>query len=127
MLLQLDVDRVKAVNDTLGHAAGDRVLTQVVDVTTGSTRSADVVGRLGGDEFAVLLAGAGAAEAARFGDRLGEGLTGGVTLSVGQACFPDDARDAEALHAAADAVLYARKRAGAEAREQATRPAGLPV
>jgi len=54
-VIMLDVDRLKPINDTFGHAAGDEVLKAVAETLAGMVRASDVVGRLGGDEFAVLL------------------------------------------------------------------------
>ena len=54
-VIMLDVDRLKPINDTFGHAAGDEVLKGVAGVLAGMVRASDVVGRLGGDEFAILL------------------------------------------------------------------------
>jgi diguanylate cyclase (GGDEF)-like protein len=54
-LVVLDVDRLKPINDTYGHAAGDEVLKAIVAALSGQVRASDVIGRLGGDEFAVLL------------------------------------------------------------------------
>ena len=51
----LDVDRLKPINDSFGHAAGDEVLKAIVGALTRQVRASDVVGRLGGDEFALLL------------------------------------------------------------------------
>ncbi len=110
-LLQLDVDRFKAVNDAHGHAAGDRVLAEAVALARRHLRSGDAIGRLGGDEFAVLLRDADAAEADDVRARLAAVLSFGATISVGRACHPADGTTAEALHAAADRDLYARKRA----------------
>src|SRR6201996_5568503 len=54
-LILVDVDRLKPINDTFGHAAGDQVLKAITAVLTSQVRASDVVGRLGGDEFALLL------------------------------------------------------------------------
>ena len=54
-LIVLDVDRLKPINDSFGHAAGDEVLKAIASTLTRQIRSSDVVGRLGGDEFALLL------------------------------------------------------------------------
>ena len=54
-LVVLDVDRLKPINDSFGHAAGDQVLKAIVSTLSGQVRSSDVIGRLGGDEFALLL------------------------------------------------------------------------
>src|SRR5690606_21705003 len=58
-MLFIDADHFKAVNDTFGHAAGDRVLREIGAVLEAAVEPGDLVGRLGGEEFAVLLAGAG--------------------------------------------------------------------
>ncbi|MGJ4940522.1 GGDEF domain-containing protein [Bradyrhizobium sp. HKCCYLS1011] len=62
-LILLDVDHLKPINDTFGHAAGDKVLKAVARALTAQVRSSDVVGRLGGDEFGVLLWNLSAADA----------------------------------------------------------------
>jgi diguanylate cyclase (GGDEF)-like protein len=54
-LIVLDIDRLKPINDTFGHAAGDRVLKAIADVLSHQIRASDVIGRLGGDEFGLLL------------------------------------------------------------------------
>ena len=122
-LLQLDLDRFKQVNDTLGHAAGDHVLVEVARVLTQETRAGDTLARLGGDEFVVLLSGmADAARALQVADRITRRLSRPIPF-VGQACrigasgglifAPARAFPApEAILRQADAALYAAKRAG---------------
>lgn len=122
-LLQLDLDRFKQVNDSLGHAAGDHVLAEVARVLTQETRAGDTLARLGGDEFVVLLSGmADAARAMQVADRITRrlarpipfegqpcriGASGGLILSPPRA-FPQP----DAMLRQADAALYAAKRAG---------------
>jgi diguanylate cyclase (GGDEF)-like protein len=120
-VLALDLDRLKRVNDTLGHAAGDEVLCETAERLLGTLRSTDVlsrpikstaprqdfVARLGGDEFVVLLteiarAEDAAAVAGRLGEVLAEPFThysGQVFLSasIGLAVYPSDGQDAETL------------------------------
>ncbi|MDQ1627551.1 MAG: hypothetical protein QOI54_1295 [Actinomycetota bacterium] len=123
-LLILDLDGFKAVNDTLGHPAGDVLLTQLAHTLRGSVRPHDVVARLGGDEFAVLLTrlpDAGQAEtvARHLLDRLREcsytvhGVQLSVDASVGIAIIPTDGRDTDQLVQRADIAMYQAKRAGA--------------
>jgi diguanylate cyclase (GGDEF)-like protein len=123
----IDIDHFKAVNDTYGHLAGDRVLRVIADRFTAQLRDGDLIGRFGGEEFAVLLPRTSAAEAARVAERLrahiadepiavGDGRSDGmlvsVTVSVGVAELGDAAQDLDDLLAAADAALYAAKSAG---------------
>ncbi len=120
-LLMLDLDRFKAVNDTLGHAAGDALLVSVADVLRGRMRRhTDAVARLGGDEFAILLGTADRADAERTAQSLVSAVrehtaTLGpvldrVTLSIGGVMVGAD--DATTLLHAADAALYRAKHAG---------------
>jgi diguanylate cyclase (GGDEF)-like protein len=116
-LLFIDVDKFKAVNDMLGHEAGDRVLQHVAAFLVRKVREADYVFRWGGDEFLILLA-CREQEALRKGAELKEGfaretapLPTGVGLSIG--CVelgPDD--DVYALVKVADERMYADKRRG---------------
>lgn len=122
-LLLLDLDRFKAVNDTLGHQAGDALLVQVAHVLTRLARQTDLVVRLGGDEFAVLIRdiatpGAAMAVARRLVDGLDgsaftvEGVLLDVQASAGLAILPDDAPDVAGLLQRADIAMYAAKRSG---------------
>jgi diguanylate cyclase (GGDEF)-like protein/PAS domain S-box-containing protein len=123
-LLYLDLDKFKAVNDTLGHGAGDALLQAVAARLRKQMRESDTVARVGGDEFAVILPDIGgreeaesvahkivAALAAPF--RLGtEQQHAVIGTSIGVAVYPTDARDAQALIKAADAAMYEAKRDG---------------
>jgi two-component system, cell cycle response regulator len=119
-----DMDHLKPVNDTLGHAAGDRAIAAVAAVIRGELRETDFGARYGGDEFVLLLphttADEGRVLAERICARLKEAtleVTGrriSIGASFGVACLPHDGPDtaAEALVRAADAALYRAKRAG---------------
>jgi diguanylate cyclase (GGDEF)-like protein len=115
----IDLDRFKAINDTLGHLEGDRALRRMAQLLREIRRGSDLAGRLGGDEFAVLLvqteADAGGHFLARLQDRVDElvqsgELPEGFGFSGGLAHFPSDGDNAEALFRAADRRLYAVKR-----------------
>jgi diguanylate cyclase (GGDEF)-like protein len=121
-LLFCDLNGFKAVNDDLGHAAGDELLVAVGRRLAGAVRATDVVARFGGDEFVVLCEGASPAVvagqvypriAATLQDpvRLEGGVTACVSASVGMAvCGPDDDHDVTDLLRIADAAMYAAKR-----------------
>jgi diguanylate cyclase (GGDEF)-like protein len=106
-----DLDGFKRLNDTHGHAHGDRVLCGVADAMTGALRRGDRLFRVGGDEFAALVAVDSDAEALDAATRLHDAVTAaqlGVTVSVGVAVPRDGEADA-ALLARADRALYAVK------------------
>jgi diguanylate cyclase (GGDEF)-like protein/PAS domain S-box-containing protein len=121
-ILFIDVDDFKTVNDTLGHVAGDSLLTTIGDRIAGQLRAADTAARLGGDEFAVLLEDAGSAAAAQTAERLLaaisqpvelEGQELSVTASVGIAeVMPGVASSADELLRHADVAMYAAKEHG---------------
>lgn len=117
ILYLLDVDRFKQVNDRYGHPAGDAVLARLGELIEELAPRGGY--RIGGDEFAVLLHGGDAPEQPfpeRLRDRMGAltiaGVTEPVTISVGEAHFPDHAHDASSLKRRADLALYKSKRNG---------------
>jgi diguanylate cyclase (GGDEF)-like protein len=122
-VLMLDLDKFKAVNDTLGHPAGDALLIEVARRLESSLRDTDVVARLGGDEFAIIQENeknqsAGAEALARKIIALIEqpfdihGHRVGVGTSIGIAFAPEHGGDAETLLQKADIALYAAKSGG---------------
>jgi diguanylate cyclase (GGDEF)-like protein len=121
-LLFLDLDRFKAVNDALGHAAGDELLIALAMRLKATVRESDVVCRHSGDEFTLLLRDAHSwDEVAATADRLLKAIEEplairghdfGVSASIGIALFPDDAADHDELVRHADAAMYAAKRLG---------------
>ena len=121
-LLLVDLDNFKVVNDTAGHAAGDRLLQQVASRLRATARPSDHIGRIGGDEFAVIVAPLDdPAELERVGQRIVaslrqplqvEGMEVMPTASIGASVFPDDARTMSELLSNADAALYRAKANG---------------
>ncbi len=124
-LLLVDVDRLKQVNDTFGHAAGDALLVQVSVRLRGLIRDGDTLARIGGDEFAILTAQAAAPEGVaaicqRIMDAFSpmlpvDGAAEWTTVSVGVAIFPDHGQDQDALYKASDLALYSAKKSGRNA------------
>jgi diguanylate cyclase (GGDEF)-like protein len=118
VLLYLDLDGFKGVNDSLGHAAGDAALVHVANLLLANSRAADAVGRMGGDEFALLMLNAGLDEgrdkAAKLNAALAEGFDWNGTRaplggSFGVRAWVDH-EDAEVWLAEADAAMWVRKR-----------------
>ena len=118
-LLMIDLDGFKAVNDELGHAAGDDALREVARRFRAALRASDTVARLGGDEFAVLLEGQSLPGAIKTARKLLRSLEPPIELaaerrrlgaSIGIAMA--SAAEPDALTAAADAAMYAAKRSG---------------
>lgn len=118
-LIVFDLDHFKAVNDTHGHIAGDRVLAKVARLSQLLVATGDLVARFGGEEFVVLLQGADTHKACEFAEKLRWAIESGssveelpgVTASIGYASF--EATDTSlTLFARADAALYEAKQAG---------------
>jgi diguanylate cyclase (GGDEF)-like protein/PAS domain S-box-containing protein len=121
--LFIDLDRFKAINDHLGHAAGDDVLRQFVDRLKPLLRDTDLAARLGGDEFAILLTGQGVKQRASvLCERMirsifetpfkAAGTDARLSASIGVALYPDHAGSAAELLQKSDMAMYARKRDG---------------
>lgn len=118
----LDLDRFKNINDSLGHAVGDRLLQSVARRLTATVRNSDTVCRQGGDEFVILLADVDQAEdAASSAQKILTALAAShridhfelhVTVSIGISIYPDDGQDAETLIKNADTAMYQAKESG---------------
>jgi diguanylate cyclase (GGDEF)-like protein len=124
-VLMLDIDHFKVINDTWGHAIGDRVIVELTLVLRAALRKSTVIGRLGGEEFAVLLPEADAQRAVQAAERMlvaiggasvpgpnGVGAPVRFTASVGVGSLSPDDADFGALLQRADRALYAAKQAG---------------
>lgn len=122
-LLMLDLDRFKAVNDRYGHPAGDQVLRQLAELLQANLRPSDLLARYGGEEFSVILPHTGREAALALAERLRAAVARysfhlpevgdlSLTVSIGAASYPRDARTPAALVQAADTALYQAKGAG---------------
>lgn len=114
-VLLLDLDRLKSINDSFGHQAGNRALCRLADVLRAYCRATDTAARYGGDEFALVLPETEAAGAERLRSRISEYLTNEcgeplLSVSIGSAVFPNDGRTIGELLAAVDKALYSAKR-----------------
>jgi diguanylate cyclase (GGDEF)-like protein/PAS domain S-box-containing protein len=121
-VLFVDVDQFKRINDSLGHATGDKVLCSVARRLTACVRRSDTVCRLGGDEFVILLSELARAEdAARVARKIVRMVAAphvidnkslNINVSVGGSIYPEDGQGAEILMNAADAAMYDAKQQG---------------
>ncbi|MHB1233670.1 MAG: EAL domain-containing protein [Burkholderiales bacterium] len=120
VLMLMDLDHFKEINDTLGHPAGDEVLRQVAQRLARLLRGSDTLARLGGDEFAILLSDIQDPEAAA--EKIAKNILGNFTepfwyqenelylgAGIGIAIFPDHGSDADALMSRADVAMYGAK------------------
>ncbi len=122
VLLMLDLDNFKAVNDTLGHQAGDAVLKEVANRILRYCRKGNIAARLGGDEFALILEGPSPLhpevvalkliESLRQPFPLGDDRSAQIGCSIGISTFPDSAQDEPSLIKQADESMYSVKRNG---------------
>jgi diguanylate cyclase (GGDEF)-like protein/PAS domain S-box-containing protein len=121
-LLSVDVDHFKGINDSQGHAVGDRVLQQLGTTLPKILRNVDIVGRLGGEEFSVLLPNTSLNEAGIIAERIRRSIERlvfkvhdgelHITVSCGVASFHPDAPSLDALLKHADIALYQAKESG---------------
>ncbi len=125
-LLAIDIDKLKLMNDTFGHRAGDELLQAVAGTLQRSVRRGDLAARVGGDEFAIILSDADPHHADVVAERIFAGLAQSTardqrpSVSIGIAAF-DCGEDAPARIAAADRALYEAKDAGGNRAVHAAR------
>jgi diguanylate cyclase (GGDEF)-like protein len=117
-LIMLDIDDFKQINDTLGHLAGDRVISSVAAILQQNVRVVDSVGRWGGEEFVILLSETREQEAALVADKLRKALAdnaidgvASVTASFGVSTYQQD-DTLDTMINRADDLLYAAKKGG---------------
>jgi diguanylate cyclase (GGDEF)-like protein len=120
-VLYLDLDGFKAINDALGHAAGDQVIENTARRLEQCVRKGDMVARVGGDEFVVLLRDIDTIDVAKVAEKIIKILSDSftiaaeplyITTSIGVASYPHDGEDASALIHSADSAMYEAKRSG---------------
>jgi diguanylate cyclase (GGDEF)-like protein len=121
-VLFIDLDGFKPVNDTYGHAVGDRLLKEVAARLLACLREGDTAARLGGDEFVVILLESDLDRAIKVTDRilemlrapyeLGKKTITAISASIGIAEYPEHANDLDTLLTAADNAMYAAKKGG---------------
>ena len=123
-LIMIDIDNFKKFNDSLGHPAGDKSLTSIAKILKKTCRSTDIIARYGGEEFVVVLPETTKESAWGLAERLRQGVEKidfsepkaqphkKLTISLGLASFPEDAKDKETLISKADSALYQAKVAG---------------
>ncbi len=123
-MLLIDLDDFKQINDTLGHKKGDEALSTVAGLVKKNLRKIDLAFRYGGEEFVVLLPGTAEIEAVHTAERLRsviseyrgfagrDGVAIQLTVSIGVAVFPDNARTEEELFVKADAAMFRAKKRG---------------
>ena len=128
-LMIIDIDRFKSINDTFGHASGDKVLKQVADAIASHARDDDLVVRYGGEEIALVLPGCDETRTAMIADRIREGIENStvevsginlkVTVSIGYVVVDKPGMGFWSAFEQADSALYRAKNAGRNRVEKA--------
>jgi diguanylate cyclase (GGDEF)-like protein len=121
-VLLMDIDHFKKINDTYGHPVGDKVLRAIAEIFSGSLRKVDFAARYGGEEFVAILVNTDKKGAKKMGERIRRNIERkkfkigdheiNITVSVGIATFPEDAKDKKGLINLADKALYFAKESG---------------
>jgi diguanylate cyclase (GGDEF)-like protein len=129
-----DLDHFKAINDDLGHPAGDEVLRRVAKAIETAVRRVDVPFRIGGEEFAVIVPATDLASAHLLAERVREVVAQtftsdprAVTISLGVAAYPEHGPDGTSLIAHADAACYQAKARGRNRSVSAAKAIGTPM
>ena len=120
VLLLIDIDNFKQINDTFGHLSGDRILRQLGELLKTNIREIDMVARYGGEEFAVVMSNTDLTEAKQVAERIRQSIQAYsfkplkifVTVSIGIAMYPSDANSLDELIEKSDSSLYQAKRDG---------------
>ncbi|MBI1362822.1 MAG: EAL domain-containing protein [Proteobacteria bacterium] len=122
VILYIDLDRFKAINDTHGHDAGDAILKTCADIFRKTMRSTDIIARLGGDEFAIIMHNIATRDAKQKVDKLVErinkvrvdhnGAKLRITMSLGMVPYPQAGKDIAHLVTGADLAMYQAKEMG---------------
>lgn len=119
-LLMIDVDNFKQINDTLGHLIGDKILNKLGDLIKANIRETDLAARYGGEEFSIVMSNTGFEEAVEIAERIRNSVEAYkfdtekliITVSIGIALHPLDAKSLQDLLDKADSALYRAKRDG---------------
>ena len=119
-LLMIDIDNFKQINDTFGHLTGDKILNHIGDLIKFNMREIDLAARYGGEEFAVVMSNTDTQEAEKAAERIRRAIqehgfvdcNSTVTVSIGIALYPLDAKSMDELIEKSDISLYKAKRDG---------------
>lgn len=122
IVMMMDLDKFKRINDTHGHLYGDYVLREVADIIKSSVRIVDIVGRYGGEEFTVVLTNAKSEGSIKTAERIRDRIAAHkfhynnidehLTISIGLSRYPDDGSDLLGLIQTADEAMYESKKIG---------------